>query len=118
MLFVVGARWTHIFATVLFGGIFLWFVAILKSNMRIDRMSAFFDLLFDRTYVFNPDAYQSMYSLYSIGQGGINGVGIGGGMVKTRLPEAYNDFILSTIAEEMGIFWRAIGNFAIYDDYS
>lgn len=47
---------------------------------------------------------QLVNSMYAINHGGLFGVGMGNGVMKTGyLPEPYTDFILSTITEELGI---------------
>lgn len=52
----------------------------------------------------DDDGRQLRNSLYAIHHGGLTGVGFGKGILKTGyLPEPYTDFILSTIAEELGI---------------
>ena len=49
------------------------------------------------------DSYQIMQSLYAISSGGLFGKGFGQGVQKyLYLPEPYNDFILSILAEELG----------------
>lgn len=47
--------------------------------------------------------FQVMVSLLSYGKGGLTGVGLGGGWAKMILPEAYNDFLISVVAEECGL---------------
>ena len=48
-------------------------------------------------------AYQIKQSLYSIGSGGLNGVGFGESRQKYMfLPEEHNDFIFSIVCEELG----------------
>lgn len=49
------------------------------------------------------DAYQITQSLYAIGSGGLFGRGLGKSVQKyLYLPEPYNDFIFSILAEELG----------------
>ena len=48
-------------------------------------------------------AYQIKQSLYSIGSGGLSGVGFGASRQKYMfLPEEHNDFIFSIVCEELG----------------
>ena len=47
--------------------------------------------------------FQSTRSLNAIHNGGLFGVGYGNGIVKDILPDCHTDFIISVIAEEMGI---------------
>lgn len=56
----------------------------------------------------NPEAdaqgtgYQILQGKYAIGSGGFLGKGIGNGIQKVSIPEVYNDYIFSAIAEELG----------------
>lgn len=102
-LYVLGSNFFYILSTSVLAILSAVFFIIRNSGMRSGRVAAFKDIFATKTYEFNPDAYQSMYSIYSIAEGGVYGVGLGAGMVKVRLPEPYNDFILSTIAEEFGL---------------
>ena len=50
------------------------------------------------------EGYQIVQSLYSIGSGGLSGLGLGGSRQKfLYLPEEHNDFIFSVICEELGL---------------
>lgn len=47
--------------------------------------------------------YQIVQSLYTIGSGGLSGLGLGGSRQKfLYLPEEHNDFIFSVVCEELG----------------
>ena len=56
---------------------------------------------------FNPDAgthnFQSDKAIEAIRSGGFFGKGIGEGTLKTRVPEAHTDYIVSVISEEFGV---------------
>lgn len=53
--------------------------------------------------VIKSDGYQVVQSLYAIGSGGLFGRGLGRSMQKfLYIPEPYNDFIFSILAEELG----------------
>jgi len=56
---------------------------------------------------FNPDGgthnFQSDKALEAISSGGFFGKGIGEGTLKTRVPEAHTDYIVSVISEEFGV---------------
>ncbi len=83
-----------------------------------------FSYIVERVFAFrNPEAdpsgdgYQIMQSLYAIGSGGLFGRGLGQGVQKyLYLPEPYNDFILSILAEELGFFgvFIVIALFAVF----
>ena len=52
----------------------------------------------------DADTYQATQSLYAIGSGGLFGRGFGKSVQKyLYLPEPYNDFIFSILAEELGL---------------
>ena len=56
---------------------------------------------------FNPDGgthnFQSDKAIEAINSGGFFGKGIGEGTLKTRVPEAHTDYIVSVISEEFGV---------------
>ena len=56
---------------------------------------------------FNPNEgthnFQSDKAIEAISSGGFFGKGIGEGTLKTRVPEAHTDYIVSVIAEEFGV---------------
>ncbi|MBQ8217696.1 MAG: putative lipid II flippase FtsW [Oscillospiraceae bacterium] len=55
------------------------------------------------------EGYQIVQSLYSIGSGGLSGLGLGGSRQKyLYLPEEHNDFIFSVVCEEMGFIGAAL----------
>lgn len=102
-LFVMGVKFKYIFSTILLGVSGIAVKLVMDGGMRGKRLQAYLNIVFNRSYEFDHAAYQSMYSIYSTAEGGLQGVGLGAGMIKVRLPEPYNDFILSTIAEELGL---------------
>ncbi|MGC5325613.1 stage V sporulation protein E [Brevibacillus sp. SYSU BS000544] len=98
MIFVAGARISH------FVGLGLLGVAgfaglIISAPYRIARITAFLDPWEDPL----GKGYQIIQSLYAIGPGGLLGLGLGQSRQKfSYLPEPYNDFIFSIVAEELG----------------
>ena len=53
--------------------------------------------------------YQIVQSLYTIGSGGLSGLGLGGSRQKfLYLPEEHNDFIFSVVCEELGFIGAAL----------
>jgi len=56
---------------------------------------------------FNPDGgthnFQSDKAIEAISSGGFFGKGLGEGTLKTRVPEAHTDYIVSVISEEFGV---------------
>ena len=50
------------------------------------------------------DGFQIIQSLYSVGSGGLLGLGLGQGRQKyLYLPEEHNDFIFAVVCEELGL---------------
>lgn len=104
MLFVGGARITHLIIML----IFLVPIALFcfwHSPYLICRWKAFRNPWeYADTY-----GFQIIHSLYAFGTGGLFGVGLGSGKQKLfYLPEPHTDFILSVIGEEVGFLGVAI----------
>lgn len=56
-----------------------------------------------------PDfSFQTMQGLYSIGSGGMFGVGLGNSAQSAVLPEASNDMIFCILCEQLGMFGAAL----------
>ena len=57
----------------------------------------------------SDEGYQIVQSLYTIGSGGLSGLGLGGSRQKfLYLPEEHNDFIFSVTCEELGFIGAAV----------
>ena len=57
----------------------------------------------------SDEGYQIVQSLYSIGSGGLSGLGLGQSRQKyLYLPEEHNDFIFSVLCEELGFIGAAL----------
>lgn len=70
------------------------------ASYRRRRLFAFLDPWDDPL----GDGYQTIQSLVSVANGGVNGVGIGASRGKFGfLPEAHNDFVFAVTAEEFGL---------------
>ena len=103
ILIIAGVKWLHIL-TLLPAGTFAFFVALITSPTRIQRIKAFL----------SPDqwagsiAYQANQSLIALSSGGIWGKGLGRGICKYgHLPEDTTDFIFAIIGEELGFVGTA-----------
>lgn len=100
LLFCAGAKLKHFFflsAPVLLAGTLLVF----SQEYRLKRLVAFMDPWSDP----RGGGWQIVQSLYAIGSGGIFGRGLGKSLQKfLYIPEPYNDFIFSVLAEEFGFF--------------
>lgn len=99
MLFVGGIRAKHFFLLCI-PAVALVFLLILIEPYRLDRLMAFI----------NPwaspkgEGYQLIQSLYSLGSGGLFGVGLFNSRQKYLfLPFSESDFIFSIIGEEFGL---------------
>ncbi|CAJ1001971.1 MULTISPECIES: stage V sporulation protein E [Bacillales] len=98
MIFAAGAKISHFIGLGVLG--LAGFVGlILSAPYRIKRITSFLDPWQDPLNT----GYQIIQSLYAIGPGGLFGLGLGQSRQKHfYLPEPYNDFIFSVIAEELG----------------
>ncbi len=98
ILFAAGAKIKH-FVLLSFPAIAGLVVLIFAAPYRLKRLVSFIDPFKD----IKGDGYQVVQSLYAIGSGGLFGRGLGKSMQKfLYIPEPYNDFIFSILAEEMG----------------
>ncbi|RDV39342.1 putative lipid II flippase FtsW [Bradymonadaceae bacterium TMQ3] len=98
LLFVSGARFSYLLVMTLCGA-GLAYVAISNSEYRMKRILAFLDPWSHRQDI----GYQISESLIAIGASGLSGRGLGNGAGKLGyVPELWNDFIGTIIAEELG----------------
>lgn len=99
MLFVAGARGTHL-AAIGLPGLAGALVLIFTSEYRLQRVTSFMDPFKDKL----GDGWQSIQSLYAIGSGGLFGLGLGRSRQKfLYIPEPQNDFIFAILCEELGL---------------
>jgi cell division protein FtsW len=99
MLYVGGARLTHIFG-VLGALVPVLALLLITAPYRFGRLLAFLDPFQYST----TEGYQLIQSLTAIGSGGVFGRGLGASRAKLLfLPEPYNDFIFAIIGEELGL---------------
>lgn len=98
ILFTAGARIGH-FIMLSVPAAALAVFAVLSAEYRMNRVMSFLD-----PWKYKKDeGWQILNSLYAIGTGGFFGRGLGKSLQKfLYLPEPYNDFILSILAEELG----------------
>jgi cell division protein FtsW len=98
MMLVGGVKLSH-FALTGLGGLGGGALAMVASGYRVDRLLAVID---PWTYA-SDQSYQLIQSLYSIGSGGIFGLGLGNSRQKfLYLPYSESDTIFAIIAEELG----------------
>ncbi len=99
LLFVSGAKLSYLFLITM-GGAVAGYFAISGSEYRTQRILAFLDPWSHRSDI----GYQISESLIAIGSAGLGGRGLGQGAGKLGyVPELWNDFIGTIIAEELGI---------------
>lgn len=99
MLFVSGARLSYLLMMAGVGAVGA-FIAITGSAYRMKRIMAFMDPWSHRSNI----GYQISESLIAIGSGGVTGKGLGNGNGKLGyVPELWNDFIGTIVAEELGL---------------
>jgi len=104
MLFIAGAKMSHLIGLGMIGVTALGF-AIIGESYRIRRMTVFLHPFEDPT----GDGWQVIQSLYALGSGGLFGAGLGQSKQKFfYLSEPYNDFIFSIIGEELGFIGSVI----------
>ena len=112
LMVVAGVKLWHLL-TLLPIGLVGFFVELLRSRHRLERLAAFFapeqwsDSL----------AYQANQSLVALGSGGLWGKGLGRGICKYgHLPEDTTDFVFAIVGEELGFVGAAlvIGLFVLF----
>ncbi len=75
-------------------------LALVLEPYRLQRLTSFLDPWSDPF----GSGYQLVQSMIAFGSGGLTGAGLGQGVQKLfYLPEAFTDFIVSTLGEEMGL---------------
>jgi cell division protein FtsW len=75
--------------------IFLIFLFPEKFGYVLLRIKSFLDPK-------SGDNFQSEKALQAIKQGGLTGQGMGEGILKDKVPEAYSDYVIAVISEEFG----------------
>ena len=114
MLFIGGARLSHITTTAITAVVVMIPVMLMKPY-RMKRVIYWLGSVFG----FNGNSaqeggYQAQQSLISLGNGGIGGLGLGNSLEKNLfLPTPHTDFIFAIIGEEIGL-WRAISVITIF----
>jgi cell division protein FtsW len=103
LLFLAGARWTHLLGVAL-AALPAAAILIVKSPYRRRRFMTFLSPWDDPTAA----GFQVTQSFLAFGSGGSVGVGLGEGKQKLFfLPEAHTDFVLALIGEELGLVGTA-----------
>ncbi|MCK6256918.1 stage V sporulation protein E [Fictibacillus sp. WQ 8-8] len=104
MIFVAGARISH-FVGLGFVGLVGFAGLIISAPYRIKRITSFLDPWSDEL----GSGFQIIQSLYSLGPGGLMGLGLGESRQKFGyLPEPQTDFIFAILSEELGFIGGAL----------
>ncbi len=99
VVYAGGAKFKHIFISILISGLLIGTAAMIFPHSR-SRIFSFVNSITNGGDL----NFQVKQALYSLGSGGIFGVGIGNSMQSNLfLPEAYGDFIFAILGEEFGL---------------
>lgn len=99
LIYAGGAKFKHILVSILISGLVIGTVAMIFPHSRSRILSYISSIINGGDLNF-----QVKQALYSLGSGGIFGVGIGNSMQSNLfLPEAYGDFIFAILGEELGL---------------
>lgn len=99
MLFIAGARMSHISAAI-FSSLPLLYYMAMSAPYRKRRLLAFINPWLDE----RGAGFQIVQSFLALGSGGVFGVGLGQSRQKLfYLPASHTDFIFSIIGEELGL---------------
>lgn len=104
MIFVGGAKMSHLLGVVCLGALALVAVVIYKIEFEgISYFTTRIDAWLDPKSDIKGGGWQTWQSLVAIGSGGFFGMGLGNSRQKFRyLPEAENDFVFAILCEELG----------------
>ncbi len=109
IIYAGGTKLKHILVSLLISGTVIGIAAIIFPHSR-SRIFSFVESITSGGDL----NFQVKQALYSLGSGGIFGVGIGNSMQSNLfLPEAYGDFIFAILGEELGL----IGSIAVLFSY-
>ncbi|MBX3328951.1 MAG: putative lipid II flippase FtsW [Nitrospira sp.] len=104
LLFVGGARWSHL-STLALSAVLIGLALVLTSSYRRRRVLSYLDPWRDQS----DTGFQITQSFMAFGKGGLFGVGLGEGKQKLFfLPESHTDFVLALVGEELGLVGTGI----------
>jgi cell division protein FtsW len=100
VLFVVGTRMRYLGSSVVVA-LAMAYQMVRTNPNRWERIVAFLDLDAHK----EGRGWQQWLGVRAFGNGGVEGMGLGNGVVKQmNLPEHHTDFIFPVIGEELGVF--------------
>jgi len=105
MLFIGGAKLTHIFTTGVVSIVIMIPIMLMRSY-RMKRIIYWLGSVFGVNNTADQEVigYQAQQSLISLGNGGFWGLGLGNSLEKNLfLPTPHTDFIFAIIGEELGL---------------
>jgi cell division protein FtsW len=109
LLFLAGARWFHILASVA-GGAAFFTVAVMQNPNRLKRFLGYLDIEGNK----QDQTFQLYQAILAFASGGVGGVGLGQGRQQMNyLPEAHTDFIFAIVGEELGLV-ATLGTVALF----
>ncbi len=101
VLFVAGSRFVYL-GGAMAGAVALGWQMVAMNPIRMSRMLAFLDL----DQYKQGAGWQQWLAVRAFGNGGVEGMGLGNGVVKQmNLPEHHTDFIFPIIGEELGVIF-------------
>lgn len=89
-------------AAFLVAGLAMFAVAAVAAYHLFSHVRTRVTIWFDPWSSYESRGYQPVQALFSLAEGGLTGTGLGRGD-PASVPAAHNDFIISAIAEEMGL---------------
>lgn len=98
MFTIAGAKRRYVALSAMVG-----FLAIFCAMNYLPHCRARVQAFRDPWTYYSHAGYQIVHSLIGFGTGGLTGVGLGQGRVKSYIPAAHTDYIYSTLAEECGL---------------
>ncbi|MDH7601996.1 MAG: putative peptidoglycan glycosyltransferase FtsW [Armatimonadota bacterium] len=98
MFALAGAKKRYLALAVVIGA-----AAVLGAMTHLPHCRARVAAYKDPWQHYHHAGYQIVHSLIGFGTGGLTGVGLGEGRVKSYIPAAYTDYIYATLAEEFGL---------------
>jgi cell division protein FtsW len=111
MCLIAGWRWW--FPLLVIGpGLMGGYIAVMQKPFRLERLKVWLD----PWQYYDGHGWHVCQSLMALGSGGFFGVGLGGGVQKSFIPENTTDFIFAVLCEEMGVLGGVlvIGLFGVF----